>query len=198
MNILLGICGSIASYKAPDIARGLINQGHTVKVVMTKGALEFVNPGVFKYLGVADTYLPLEDFQHQRVLHIELAKWADSMVIVPASANTCSRLAQGMADDLLSSVFLSLSPEKVKVIYPAMNTQMMNSPISQNNFKILKSLPNLHFMESESGILACGDEGKGKLPEVRSIIEVIPLLGNKTVSKKVLITAGLPYQILTP
>lgn len=190
MNILLGICGSISAYKAPDIARGLINQGHNVKVVLTKGALEFVNPSVFKYLGVESTYLPHDDFNYAQVLHIQLSKWCDSLVIVPASANTLAKLAHGQCDDLLSSIFLSLPEYKVKIIYPAMNTQMMNSPISQSNFKTLIALPNCFFMESDSGMLACGDEGKGKLPEVRGIIDIIPLLSNKKVNKKVLITAG--------
>lgn len=190
MNILLNICGSISAYKAPDIARGLVNQGHKVKVILTKGACEFVNPQVFKYLGVEETFLYNEDFSHQGVLHIRLAKWAESFVLVPASANTIAKLAQGFADDLTSCVFLSLSPNTVKLIFPAMNPQMSASPISQNNVKILKTIKNLHFIDSDEGLLACGDEGSGKLPKVQAISELIPLITAKETFQKVLITAG--------
>ena len=110
MKILIVVTGSIAAYKAPDICRGLINQGHEVKVVLTKGSLQFINPQIFKFLGVLETFMPDDDFLHKNVLHINLSKWLDSLVIVPASANTISKLAAGGCDDLLSSIFLSLEP----------------------------------------------------------------------------------------
>lgn len=190
MKILVAVTGSIAAYKSPDICRGLINQGHEVIVVLSAGSLEFVNPKVFKYLGVKECYLPDEDFKHSGVLHIELSKWLDSFVLVPASANTIAKLSQGRCDDLLSSIFLSIPNDKVKVIYPAMNTFMYKNQITQNNLNTLKSLPNLYMISPDSGVLACGDEGEGKLSDVRSIIEMIPTYSNKKTNKKVLITAG--------
>jgi phosphopantothenoylcysteine decarboxylase/phosphopantothenate--cysteine ligase len=197
MKILLGITGSIAAYKAPDIARGLINQGHEVKVVLTKGALEFVNPQVFKFLGVAATYLPDEDFKHQGVLHIELSKWCDTFALVPLSANTLSKLARGECSDLLTSVYLSLPPTTVKVLYPAMNTFMYANPITQENLKKLLG-ETTYLIEPDSGVLACGDEGKGKLSDVRSIIEMLPTYSQHKVNKKVVITAGATLSNLDP
>jgi phosphopantothenoylcysteine decarboxylase/phosphopantothenate--cysteine ligase len=190
MNFLIAVSGSIAAYKSPDICRGLINQGHKVKVVLSEGALKFVSPDIFKHLGVESTYLPKDDFNHSNVLHIELSKWLDTFVLVPASANTLSKLAHGGCDDLLSSIFLSLEPQKVKVIYPAMNTFMYRNIITQSNFKILKSLPNMFMMAPDSGVLACGDVGEGKLADVKSIIEMLPTYSNKQIQKSVLITAG--------
>jgi phosphopantothenoylcysteine decarboxylase/phosphopantothenate--cysteine ligase len=113
MNILLGITGSIACFKSYDVARLLVKNGHSVRVVLTKGALEFIKPETFRYLGVENVYAPTDDFllsklgPQSTVLHIELAKWSDKIVIAPLSANTLSRLATGITNDLLSSVFLA-------------------------------------------------------------------------------------------
>lgn len=190
MNILLAVSGSIAAYKSPDICRGLINQGHKVKVVLSKGSLEFINPQIFKYLGAEETYLPDDDFKHNNVLHISLSKWLDSFVLVPASANTLAKLSHGECSDLLSSIFLSLEKQKVKVIYPAMNTHMYNNPITKKNLENIQLNQNTFVIPPDSGVLACGDEGEGKLSDVRSIIEMIPTYSNKNSNKSVLITAG--------
>jgi phosphopantothenoylcysteine decarboxylase/phosphopantothenate--cysteine ligase len=198
MNILIAVSGSIAAYKAPDICRGLVNQGHKVKVVLSKGALEFVNPQVFKYLGVEETFLPDDDFKHKNVLHINLSKWLDSFILVPASANTLSKISHGQCDDLLTSIFLSLEPQKVKVLYPAMNTYMYQNFITQNNLSLLQKIPNCYLIEPDSGVLACGDEGPGKLTDVRSIVEMIPIYSNKKVNKTVVITAGATLSNLDP
>jgi len=105
MKILLAVCGSISSYKSIDLARGLVNRGYQVKVVLTAGALNFVVPDVYSYLGVETVYQALDDFNHKNVLHVDLARWADILVIAPTSANTLSRLSRGEASDLLTSVF---------------------------------------------------------------------------------------------
>lgn len=198
MKILVAVTGSIAAYKSPDIVRGLVNQGHEVKVVLSKGALEFINPQVFKFLGALETYLPEDDFNHPGVLHIQLAKWLDTFALVPASANTLAQLAGGYCPDLLTSIFLSLEPEKVKVIFPAMNTFMYQNPLTQKNLNALQTLPNVYLIDPDGGMLACGDEGPGKMPEVKGIIELIPLLANRTVNKKVVITAGATLSNLDP
>src|SRR4051812_5019482 len=112
MKILLSVCGSISAYKAIDIARGFVNNGHEVKVILTKGALKFVVPDVFTYLGVKDVFLDNADFGAKNVLHVDLARWSDILVIAPLSANSLSRLARGEASDLLTSVFLAYEQTK--------------------------------------------------------------------------------------
>src|SRR5690606_35204393 len=112
MNILLGITGSVAAYKSVDLARLMVKGGHKVRVILTQGALEFIKAETFKYLGVEEVYGPLDDFNpgektsHSNVLHIDLAKWADKIAVAPASANTISKMATGLTNDLLTSVFL--------------------------------------------------------------------------------------------
>ena len=142
MKCILAISGSIACYKAYDVARGLVKNGHEVKVVLTSGALEFIKPETFKYLGVEAVYLPTDDFKpehlsrNQTVLHIELAKWADKLVVAPLSANTLARLNLGLNNDLLGSLFLALGNKPV-LMFPAMNTQMLNQSRVQGHLNDL-------------------------------------------------------------
>lgn len=205
MKILLSVCGSISAYKSLDIARGLVNQGHEVKVVLTKGALKFVVPEVFTYLGVQDVYLDDEDFKHKNVLHVDLARWCDTFVIAPLSANTLSRLARGEASDLLTSLFLAIEPSKPIAIFPAMNTHMLAHPFTQENFKELKKLKTLHnvFISStNAGVLACNEIGEGKLPMVEEILALIPTLKapftENIQRKKIVISTGATIAPLDP
>ena len=202
MKILLGVCGSISAYRSLDICRGFAKTGHEVKVVLTKGALEFVKPEVFKYLGASEVFGSSDDFnaavlKERNVLHIELSKWAERIVIAPASANTLAKMAWGMCDDLLSSVFLA-SPGKTTVIYPAMNTNMLEHPLTKDNFNRLKRLPNTFLMPSKEGELACGDIGSGKLQDVELIVETAPLINPPPYKKKMLITTGATVAPLDP
>lgn len=198
MNILIGITGSIAAYKTPDIARALVTRGHKVKVVCSNGAAKFINPEVFKHLGVEATYKDSDDFDHKGVLHIDLARWADQFVILPLSANYLSKLAHGRAEGLLDSLFLSLDPSIPKVLVPAMNTKMYQNPITQENLKTLKKLKNIEIINPDSGFLACGEQGEGKMPSVESLVEVLPLLLSKKVNKKVIVTAGATLSSIDP
>lgn len=212
MRILLGICGSIAAYKSYDLARSLVKEGHKVRVILTQGALHFVKPEVFSYLGIERVYLPQEDFAFPHtsspqdlqgtVLHIELSKWAEKMAIVPLTANTLAKLAQGLASDLLSSVFLSLEQTKPILLFPAMNTQMYLHPFTQENLahtKKLKSLNQVYFGCPESGELACGDIGIGKLPDLEKIIQHILYFSlNSHHIKKILITTGATIAPIDP
>jgi phosphopantothenoylcysteine decarboxylase / phosphopantothenate---cysteine ligase len=204
MNILLAITGSIASYKSFDVARLLVKNGHSVKVILTNGALEFIRPETFRYLGVEAVYLPTDDFlpthlsQKSTVLHIELVKWADKLVIAPASANTLSRLALGITNDLLSSVFLAFGKKPV-LIFPAMNTEMWrNERIQEHKLKLEQYL-HIGLINPASGLLACGDIGEGKFPEVNSVVDLIesfnPVLRK---NKKIVITAGATASPLDP
>ena len=197
MKILLAVCGSISAYKSLDLARGLVNNGHKVKVILTKGALNFVIPQVYTYLGVEDVYLNEDDFKNKNVLHVELARWCDTLTIAPLSANTLSRLARGEASDLLTSVFLALEPQKTISVFPAMNTLMLKHPFTQENLEQLtklKSLKNVFISPTNSGILACNEIGEGKLPDVSELIELIPILkapfDDEMIRKKIIISTG--------
>lgn len=204
MKILLGITGSIASYKSFDVARQLVKNGHSVKIVLTKGALEFIRPETFRYLGVEAAYVPTDDFlpghlgKDSTVLHIELAKWADKVVIAPASANTLSRMATGITNDLLTSIYLALGKKPV-LIFPAMNTEMWKNERIQEHTKKLEALSHVGIINPVSGLLACGDIGSGKFPEVSSVVDLIesyqPLIHK---NKKVVITAGATASPLDP
>jgi phosphopantothenoylcysteine decarboxylase / phosphopantothenate---cysteine ligase len=204
MNILLGISGSVASYKSYDVARLLVKSGHAVKVVLTSGALEFIKPETFRYIGVQEVYLPTDDFRpsrlgpHATVLHIELVKWADKVVIAPASANTLSRLAVGITNDLLTSIFIA-SGQKPALIFPAMNTEMWRNQRIQEHKEKLESLSHVAVINPVSGLLACGDIGAGKFPEITSVVDLIetlnPLLKK---NKKVIVTAGATASPLDP
>ncbi len=209
MKILLSVCGSISAYKSLDITRGLVNNGHIVKVVLTRGALKFVVPEVFTYLGAEAVYLDNDDFNTDKtlnnVLHIDLARWCDIFVIAPLSANALSRLSRGEASDLLTSIFLAIEPSKPIAIFPAMNSLMLNHPFTQENISELKKLKTLHnvFISStNSGVLACNEIGAGKLPDVAEILALIPTLKTPFDSsfkrKKVVITTGATIAPLDP
>jgi phosphopantothenoylcysteine decarboxylase/phosphopantothenate--cysteine ligase len=204
MNYILAVSGSIACYKSYDVARLLVKNGHQVKVVLTSGALEFIKPETFRYLGVEDVYLPNDDFkpEHlstaQTVLHIELAKWADKLIIAPLSANTLSRLALGLNNDLLGSLFLAFGQKPI-LMFPAMNTQMWNDQRVKDHVKTLSLEARIGIVNPVSGLLACGDIGAGKFPDVGSVADLIesyePL---KNSSKTVIVTAGATAAPLDP
>jgi phosphopantothenoylcysteine decarboxylase/phosphopantothenate--cysteine ligase len=207
MKILLNVCGSISAYKALDISRGLIKAGHQVRVVLSKGALQFVVPQVFKYLGAEEVYLPEDDFKYPKnpsdgnVLHIELSKWCEKFVIAPLSANTLSKMAYGEASDLMLSTFLALPNNVPILIFPAMNERMLTNPLVKENFSKLERLfPNLLTCPTEYGELACGDVGKGKLLDVSKIIEIIPNITpiKAQDTKHLLITTGATLAPLDP
>lgn len=204
MKILLAVSGSIAAYKSYDLARLLFKEGHEVKVVLTKGALEFIKPETFRYLGVENVYLPQEDFSPERlglnstVLHIELAKWADKLIIAPLSANTLSRLNLGLNNDLLGSIYLALGKKPV-LLFPAMNTEMLNHPRTQAQLKEINSLSHVGVISPDSGTLACGDVGAGKFPDVNAVKDLIesftPLHQE---NKTIVVTAGATASPLDP
>ncbi len=204
MKYILAVTGSIASYKAFDVARGLVKNGHEVKVVLTQGALEFIRPETFRYLGVSEVYLPQDDFNpkfllsKQTVLHIELAKWADKLIIAPLSANTLGRLSLGLNNDLLGSLYLAFGKKPI-LMFPAMNTQMLYQGRVQEHLKNLSEQSHISIINPVSGILACGDIGAGKLPEVSAVIDLIETL-DPTKNKKshVIITAGATAAPLDP
>ena len=174
-RILLGVTGGIAAYKAADLASRLVKDGYTVDVVMTKNACEFVTPLTFQTIIKApvytDSFAPAYDFS---VEHISLAERADIVLICSATANLIAKAATGIADDLLTTVLLAVH-EKPRILCPAMNTAMWENPIVKRNLEVLKDL-GWKVIEPESGRLACGTEGIGRLAEPAAIAEFIKTL----------------------
>ncbi|MCD4817513.1 MAG: bifunctional phosphopantothenoylcysteine decarboxylase/phosphopantothenate--cysteine ligase CoaBC [Candidatus Cloacimonetes bacterium] len=196
-KILLAISGGIAAYKSIDLASKLIKQKAIVKVILTKNALKFITPLSIKSIVHNDVEVSLFD-EDNVIKHIELADWADIIVIAPATANIIGKIANGIADDLLTTTLMAVT--KPVLIVPAMNIHMYENPILQNNIQKLKGL-NYYFMEPEFGVLACGYEGKGRFPDVTEIIcNISTFLYYKTElsGKKILVTAGATRQKIDP
>ncbi len=204
MNIVLGVTGSISAYKTYDLLREFIKEGHEVVVVLSKGALKFVLPQNYRFLGAKAVHLPDSDFSYpsspleKGVLHIEIAKWCDRFIVAPLSANSLAKMANGMCDDLLTSIFISLGPKVPKIFYPAMNTVMYYNQLTQKNLSILAFLENTFVHPPMSGSLACGDTGIGKLPEIEVIKDSALLFSDSKIGQKVLITAGATVAPLDP
>jgi phosphopantothenoylcysteine decarboxylase / phosphopantothenate---cysteine ligase len=198
-KILLGVCGSIAAYKAAYLVRILIKEEAEVQVVMTASASEFISSLTLSTLSKRPS--PSEftkDETGQWNNHVELALWADLMVIAPASANTIAKLAYGLCDNLLSAVYLSA---KCPVyIAPAMDLDMYKHKATRANLQKLKSYGN-HIIEAEFGELASGLTGSGRMAEPESIVKIIQdhfTNSEKLKGKKVLITAGPTYEQIDP
>ena len=198
-TILLGVTGGIAAYKAAALASALVKQHAAVEVVMTRNATEFVTPLTFEQLTgrrtMADTFD--RNFSHQ-VEHISLAERTDLVIIAPATANVCAKLAHGLADDMLTTTVLACRCHKM--IAPAMNTNMFENPVTQDNLNILRHY-GWDVIEPASGRLACGAVGKGKLPEPEELLQHILkylALPHDLEGKKVLVTAGPTQEALDP
>ena len=170
-NVLLGVTGSIAAYKIATLASSLKKLECNVDVMMTQNATNFINPITFESLTgnkcVVDTFD--RNFQFQ-VEHISLAKKADIVMIAPASANVIGKLASGIADDMLTTTIIACRCKKI--ISPAMNTNMFENPIVQENIEKLKSL-GYQFIEPKESMLACGTLGKGALADVDVIVDIV-------------------------
>ena len=171
MNIVLGITGSIAAYKAADLASQLTKLGHEVHVVMTKAATEFITPLTFQVLSRQPVLVSLEDEKNSwKPGHIELADNADLFLVAPACADTLGQFANGISPDPLSSLYLALPSETPKFIAPAMNGKMWQHPATQRNLAQLKE-DGVQFIDPAEGDLACGYQGTGRLAEVETILK---------------------------
>ena len=173
MKILLGISASISAYKACDLVRQWTKEGHEVKVIMTKHATELVSPLTLKVISKQEVGVSMmEEENPSEIQHITLAQTCDVFVIAPASANIIGKLANGIADDLLSTIALAVPQHTAKYIAPAMNTIMYQNPAVQRNLQQLKE-DGYQEIEPRSGELACGVTGKGALAEISTIIDAI-------------------------
>jgi phosphopantothenoylcysteine decarboxylase len=173
VNIVLGISGSIAAYKAADLASQLTKLGHDVRAVMTRAAVEFITPLTIQTLTRQSVLLSLEDEKHSwKPGHIELADQADLLLIAPATANTLANFAHGLAPDSLSSIYLALPRSTPVLIAPAMNGKMWLHPATQRNIAQLAA-DGCFFVGPASGNLACGYEGIGRLAATDEILAKI-------------------------
>jgi phosphopantothenoylcysteine decarboxylase len=183
LNIILGVTGGIAAYKVADLAGALVKEDFTVKIIMTESAKKFITPLTLATLSKNPVYDDVAEWTADGpIKHIELAKWCDLFVVVPATANTIAKMAHGMADNLLTSTYLALPPNKGVLICPAMNTRMWEAEQTKDNLALLKTnkdidndgkSSNFSILQPEEGMLACGDVGMGKLPSVRTIVGTI-------------------------
>ncbi|MDK2586161.1 bifunctional phosphopantothenoylcysteine decarboxylase/phosphopantothenate--cysteine ligase CoaBC [Romboutsia sedimentorum] len=198
-TVVIGVSGGIAVYKTLDVISRLKKLGVNVNVIMTKSATEFVTPLSFQSL--SQNYVVCDMFEDPKtwdVEHISLAKKAAVFLIAPATANVIGKMANGIADDMLTTTVMAT---KAKVlIAPAMNTNMYENPVVQRNINTLKEL-GYNFVEPESGRLACGDIGRGKLATPETIVdEVVKLLSTKQdlKGKSIIITAGPTMESIDP
>lgn len=170
-SIVIGVSGGIACYKAAEIVNDLVKQGYHVDVIMTESAQKFVTPLTFQTLSqnqvVTELFEPAANYD---VRHISLAKKADVFVVVPATANIIGKIASGIADDMLTTTIMAANCRKI--IAPAMNTAMWENPIVQDNVRKLKAY-GYEVLDTDSGRLACGDTGSGKLLPWQEIVEII-------------------------
>ena len=169
-NVLLAVTGSIAAYKAADIARGFIKKGYSVTVMLTENGAKFITPMTFETLTGSKCLVDTFDrnFKYE-VEHISAAKACDLLLVAPASANVIGKLACGIADDMVTTTILAVTSPKL--IAPAMNTAMYDNPVVQDNMKKLKAY-GYRFIDPAEGLLACGDTGRGKLADVEDILTV--------------------------
>lgn len=198
-TILLGVTGGIAAYKSASLASRLVKAGAEVRVIMTEHATNFINPITFETLTghkcITDTFDRNFEFQ---VEHVSLAKKADVIMVAPATANVIAKLAHGLADDMLTTTILA--SHAPKLIAPAMNTGMYETPVTQDNLALLKKY-GMEVIEPAAGHLACGDEGKGKMPEPEILYEHILrscACKQDMKSLKVLVTAGPTQEAVDP
>ena len=198
-RIVVGVSGGIAAYKACDLVSKLSKKDYEVKVILTKHAEKFVSKLTFEAL--CHNYVETDLFDESNedpIAHITLAKWADLMIIVPATANIIAKVTHGISDDLLSTTFLACN--KHKMICPAMNTQMYENPITQKNIQACKDL-GYQILDPVVGHLACNDTGRGKMIEPADIVEAIDNYfntSNKLSGKTVLISAGPTQEAMDP
>ena len=198
-NVVIGVTGGIAAYKMPNVAHALVKLGADVHVIMTKNATEFITPLVFETLTnnacVVDTFARNFKFD---VEHISLANAADLFLIAPATANIIAKMAHGLADDMLSTTVLAATCPKL--IAPAMNTHMLENPVTQDNIKTLEHY-GFTVIPSDAGMLACGDVGSGRLPNEEVLIDYVcrEIACEKDLAgKKIVVSAGATQEPMDP
>ena len=198
-HIVVGVTAGIAAYKAVDLVSRLYKAGAEVKVVMTRNATKFVSPLVFGEISKHKVAVEMfENVQNWNVEHIAYATWADAYVIAPATANMIAKMSNGIADDMLSTQLLATTAPVF--VCPAMNSNMYTHPTVQENLSILRGR-GVHVLEPDSGLLACGVEGKGRLPDPQKIMDWVDFHLGKTEllqGKTVIVSAGGTQEAIDP
>ena len=198
-NILIGVTGGIAAYKVVEVASRLKKSGANVKIMMTRNATEFVSPRTFQEItGNAVSVEMFGDAANFHVAHVALANFADLILIAPATANFLAKAAHGIADDLLTTTILAFDGKIL--VAPAMNTKMYENPATQANLSVLKAR-GVKILEPNTGNLACGTSGKGRLPEPQEICaEIEKILAEEQIlsGKKIIVTAGGTLEAIDP
>lgn len=198
-NILIGVTGGIAAYKIPNLVSMLVKRGYEVDVIMTENAKNFITPNTFEALTgrrcITDTFDRNHSFE---IEHISLAKKADCIMIAPCTANVIGKIASGIADDMLTTTVMASKAKKI--IVPAMNTNMLENPIVQDNIDKLKRF-GYEIVESETGTLACKTVGKGKMPQPDVLFHYIErecAFEKDLLGKRVMVTAGATQESIDP
>jgi len=190
-KFVVAVTGSIAAYKSCDLISKFVKLGHQVHVVMSPNAQKFI--GRVSLEALSNNPVLIDDFNENSLMaHIELGRWCDAALVYPATAQTINSLASGVGSELLNSFFLAFDFNKPFLIAPAMNTRMLENPITQKSLKILRKA-NCHILPTDSGNLACGETGAGRLLEPQEAVQkVLTVMGSANFSKrrKILITAG--------
>ena len=200
-HILVGISGGIAAYKIPELIRSLVKSGAEVRVATTKNALEFVTELTLQTVSGSRVYSDVfAAINEHSTEHISLPDWCDAMIVAPATANVLGKMAAGIADDALTTTICSCTARKPIVIAPAMNDKMWESPATQHAVQTIKGWENVQVIEPASGPLACGTEGKGRMPEIEVLQEALEYaLAEKSLAgKRILITAGGTREAIDP
>lgn len=200
-HILIGISGGIAAYKIPELIRAFVKQGAEVRVTTTKNALQFVTELTLQTLTNARVYSDVfAAINEHSTEHISLPDWADVMLIAPATANVLGKMANGIADDALTTTFAATVARKPVIIAPAMNDKMYLNPATQQAMLTLSQMPNVTMLDCATGFLACGTEGKGRMQEIDVLEEEVikALYPKDLLNKQILITAGPTQEPLDP
>lgn len=200
MRILIGVTGCIALYKVVGLVSSLRKDGHELRIVMTKSAEKLVSKALFSSVGNCPVYTDEDAFNIKDgwIPHTELSRWADVLVIAPATANTIAKIAHGVADNLLAMVCLAFAKDK-KLLVPAMNVRMFDNPITQENIEKLRRT-GWWVLEPAEGHLACGEVGRGRYPENEIVQEAIYILGSDKPLEglRLLVTAGPTWESIDP
>ncbi|MDY6825691.1 MAG: bifunctional phosphopantothenoylcysteine decarboxylase/phosphopantothenate--cysteine ligase CoaBC [Bacillota bacterium] len=196
-KVVLGITGGIAAYKTAELARIFVRNGVKVQVVMTEAASRFITPLTFTTLTGNPAQLQIFDDRSAGIRHIDLSEGADAMIIAPATANTIAKMVAGLADNLLTTLFIA-TPCPV-IIVPSMNAKMFEHPAVQNNLQVLRSR-GCHVLEPNAGELACGEYGRGRMPEPQEIYDFtqMVLTPKDFAGIKAIVTAGPTREHLDP
>lgn len=200
-HILVGISGGIAAYKIPELIRLLVKAGAEVRVATTKNALEFVTELTLQTVSGSRVYSDVfAAINEHSTEHISLPDWCDAMIVAPATANILGKMATGIADDALTTTICSCTARKPIVVAPAMNDKMWESPATQRAIETIKSWNNVTVIEPACGPLACGTEGKGRMPEVEVLQEALEyaLAKKDLTGRHILITAGGTREAIDP